>query len=634
MNRNRHIAYGSAVVATAFLFSSLCAVMAGEGRAQLLNPRNQPDLIARSTGPAEAQRLLATRQARALGLDEDDSAKRLPAISRTVDVIHSMLSALEERHAGDLWLAHSRPGMLKSYTAYGCSWPDGGSVSPEEWLHTYSPEPVAGFRAESRNNRIVWIAAGDPQAFAEFNEGARAGKNERWRDDLAAFMKKDPGPLSLFVNVRPVMGVVSMFSGTDLRGKLGRFGLALPESLELNLTADTDLGFVMRVPRLITNPIPFGDEAETAIETTNPSLFRLNIPQPLPLLKHFGVPVKFAAAANINPHRLAPRNLCLDVWRDPDSGDLRWMVLGRLTDAVASNQVERLFAWLDMLAASPSSGLRSEPGGGDLRRRYSLGALSWTMGVIRTNDGESYLVAVDGNAPLPEPSQITVVKEKRPYLLRWNVNLDEKARTALASQLAGVIPAKAGLREDALLELLRHGDSGLVLADGDTLEVVSRRGMTPLAAVATARELAGKIGPVVDDPARLIAARLRFLLQICEQSRYRTVSTGNRLPSALPQTLSDVAYDDSDGERWLHASFPDFPGHGLSTSDILRAIAAGEPLEGYHYRIGDEGGEWFIEAENAVGRALRINAKGVLFRREGERGTWDGYADPLFGIGV
>ena len=76
-----------------------------------LAPVNQPLCVLRAADAKTIQSLLATRQAKALGLEHRDYSGRIPGLNAAVDSLNAFLAALAQNGAKNLWYCLSQQGI-------------------------------------------------------------------------------------------------------------------------------------------------------------------------------------------------------------------------------------------------------------------------------------------------------------------------------------------------------------------------------------------------------------------------------------------------------------------------------------------------------------------------------------------
>lgn len=607
-------------------------------RVRTLDPRQLPLFVLRSSGNEALNRLLATRQARSLGWDRFDLSGKIPGIDGRLASSRALLSGLADRQASDLWFCLAGSSILSQNGVFGATW--SGQDGPEalrSWLQTHIAgfDPALEIEAVSRQ-RQRWIAAGDKTALADALAGG--GRSEPWRDDLRSFMQGEAGSLAVWFNLRPILGAAALTLEADFRGEASHLGLNVPETAEIRAeVAGVDAQLSLRIARIVPEENPVDAGGWLLVENRNPSLFSLNIPEPLTLLKRFGLDEWCFTLANLNERALAPEAARLDLWRTA-AGGIGWSLVCYFDDKEPFlRQLRRARAWLDIIAASPASGLTvtDEPGAGE-RRRHRLGEYSWLTGVVEDEGGSAWFVAASGPEAFPEADDLSLVEADQPLLASWSILPDQAARAAIITAVSGLAGDRfpTGLDAETLDSLLLPGDNGELFLDDNSLHFVSRRGATLLAGAGGFDMVRREFNRLFRDPRRLTAARLRFLLYACDQSRFREAAIGNSATPPLPGDLSELAFDYAGGRHWLDNALPAFPGHGLPLSEIMPRLAGDSGFEGCRYRITLNDGEWFLMAESEDGSAMRVDARGVAGYRATDDGEWAAYVDPLLGLGL
>ncbi len=102
------------------------------GESPPIAPRTQPLLVVRAGEAQTFQRLLETRQAKALGLDRKDFSGRIPGLNAELDSLHTFLAALADADAKNLWYCLSQQGssLVNQIGAIGWDAPDDTPDTP------------------------------------------------------------------------------------------------------------------------------------------------------------------------------------------------------------------------------------------------------------------------------------------------------------------------------------------------------------------------------------------------------------------------------------------------------------------------------------------------------------------------
>lgn len=604
------------------VFISLRSVFGADATESPILPAQQPMLVLRAASAEGVEKLFAAWQLYVMELDEFDASGPVPGLGSRLTSLRELLAGLTEKRARDIFFCLSG-SAVSSTAAVGCTWIDDGATDVGAWLGEFFPgQEWAVEETDVARQRRGWVAAVNRQTLSELREGGRGKRDEEWRRDLERFMTGDPANLSLWLYPRPVLGALSLDSGIDFRAEAARYGLNIPPAIELRLTADTSIGMSFRLPRLFARPPVIDADDNLTVERGVSSLLRVHLVKPLAWLEAASIDTSPVAAANIDLKTLSPKTVCFDLWR-ASSGDLAWSVICVMDGGKEfQKQLERIYAWLDVFAASPATGLtvaKVAGSGVDGQRRITLGERSFVLGAIKADKATTYLVAADSMESFPDAGSVKTSNATRARLAEWTIDLDEQAYTPLAEVLERQTGGK--IHVEAYQTLLNEEGAGVLRLDEDALTGTLRYGTSILTAAGFGLYARGRFAPLFDISERIHADRLRFLLDVCGQFRFRDIGPGRLRANPMPGSLDELLTADADCTDWLDTVFPDFPGHGLPPSRVLASLAEGAPLDGRVYRIDATDGTWFLIAQKNDGAAMRIDAAGVVMEKDPD-GDW------------
>lgn len=303
-----------------------------------------------------------------------------------------------------------------------------------------------------------------------------------------------------------------------------------------------------------------------------------------------------------------------------------------------NEQLKRVRHWLEVLAAVSSSAFGIEttrsPFGDELWS-VRLGKDAFVMGVVdveTAGKNNAFLVIAETAANWPNPMELKVTPAQDDTLVHWLVTLDDKSRGQLVQALAEVSQERGAKDFNMLFfdKFLPVTDTGWISVEGRSLCAVSTHGLMPALIPGVLEMLKKSISPETHEM-RTVAARLRFLLDLAGQARFRGLDLMAEAPERLPGDLSELLFSDSLGKAWLDNEFGKFPGAFHNVTEILSVLAKGEAVDGYQYHIDSGNDGWSVLAENGAGQRLRINAQGIVSAFE--NGAWVEQVDSLLDFG-
>ncbi|MDR1519786.1 MAG: hypothetical protein LBU23_06530 [Planctomycetota bacterium] len=481
---------------------------AAPGSAPALQPTMHPLAIVRLNDFTFSEKLAKTGIARALGLAVADYAPGLPGFGG-LPPLGSLLSALRESGARDFWCCLLPDGgsWFGMVSLVGGDWPDregggddaGGAFA--EWLAARSsdfggmaadvsrPEPGVIRRIFARDEAILRQALAS-QAADRPGDGA-------WRESLADFCSMESAGLAVWLDFRPLLGLVSLSAGMDLRGGLARLGLRIPDSLEIELLpGDGELGMRIRLNRLLPErPSPPPEADSLHLQLREPGKSRLRLADAAALLRAFQLDDNPLFPANLDLRVLFPRSLDLAGWRDGEGG-FHWFLVGRVGERAAFiRHYRRFLAWLDLLAASPESGFVLS--GGDVSdvgtpRCLTINGFPLVVGfgMAGTENDPSglFFLAAGSREDYPDLGRLTFTAGPAEKALTWELFLDERSRREIAVGLVALARKNAwqSLEAEVVGQWLAAGDAGSLALSGVSPEVRWRSGIAVLSAAVMA----------------------------------------------------------------------------------------------------------------------------------------------------
>lgn len=598
------------------------ACRAGEGF--VLRPGEQPLLVVRADDANAFARLAATRQASVLEAAAGDFSGSVPGTAVRLSSLREFLKKLGDTGSRNLWYCLIQPGGMLSKPSGAMGWraaPDAGNDSVA-WLQSVGVTAQSGkFITQnlSDGSRNVIIAA-DAKTLDKLNvSDTRAATG--WRESLADFLADDrPDAVGAWFGTRPLLGVASLATGLDFRALLKSTNLNLPHSARVELLGGgDDLGLELRFDGLFPES---ADVRRDSVGLVRPgeNMCVLSVTDPDTLLALFSPPNEAFSLANLDRKALTPESVTLSAWKS-DNDEIRWLLAALLPSRPDSRlQAERLFQWLALLAGqkkTDAGAMRLDAGG--LALQFALA--DWTD---ESGGGRVCLLATDREENLPSPGTLLPRRAETGSIAEWDVYLDPAFRPLVLASLRGAASG-APVRDFDFEALLPISDAGKIVRRDDALLAFTRSGLTLMLAPLL-RDVVVRAGESPDAVPGGAAAKLRFLLEVAGQSRFRNLPERARARD-WPADWSSVGVGDVSGERWLDAAFPKFPGVGRPTSVVLTHIAGGGDLDGVRYRVVPSADDWHILADTAEGPLLRIDTEGRLARWSD--GQWSAWREPL-----
>lgn len=625
-----------------FIAAILCATTVAAQEPYPLNPSERPLVVIRADKASIPARLLETRQLQALGLNGRDFSGTLPGLDLRVTSLKSFIAYLEAAEANTVWYCIAQRGGSLARQTGGMGWhaplPGGadrtGIAAELAAAGLDTGRGVLDVRAFSTGESGVSVLRDAEVGKILFAKEKQ--KSVPWGESLEYFLSASPDGLGIWLNTRPLMGAATLLSGIDLRALLAERHLAAPEHASLALLAnDGDLGVVVRLDNLFSGSrwdkfFPTG----RSVRSHPTPLLDLNITSPELFLAMFDPNRTALALANINLDLLLPESINLAVWRG-EGGALRWHAVCLLSNPDGENQYRRIERLLECLAASGALSLEKVPApDGTQALRIRSGGLSLVTMAAKYSEHSSvpensfYILAGDVE-DLPLPEKLTVRSNDDDFIMSWELRPDAAARSEVISLLADLARSHGESKYDMEFfeAFLPEADSGHMEDDWGTLAVSSRSGLTPLVLPAIAQMVKMVIPPGAPARERLVLKRLRYLLDVASQSRFRDVDPLAGEARAWPDQWRDVLGANGEARRWLDTVFDDFPSEHRPTSAVIAALTEGGAVGGDAYTIVRTADSWSIVAEVGGEERFSLDAKGVMRRKEGS--DWVEYTEGI-----
>ncbi|MCD8351943.1 MAG: hypothetical protein LUC93_15150 [Planctomycetaceae bacterium] len=497
--------FPAVVTACAFVF----AIVSAQGVESPINPAEQPFIVVHAGSAEAALAVTETKPFQVLGLNSRDFAGAIPGAGAAVASLRSVLEAMTERQYTDPWGALIQRGTASSgrIGAFGFALPVAGA-SAEAVLADVGIL-LRGGLAEAMPYRGAGgrIAVyGDTDARDVFL-GNRTRTPGAWRVSLAEFFQSRRDGVGVWVNPRPLLGALTLFSGFDARSFFTRYGMASPSAISIEVANNTgDLGLSLRLDNLLPGLAPLDDAPRVITIKGITPLLKVDLPAFERVWPLANVQADVLSLANINLLSLVPRAVNLTVWRD-DAGELRWAAVLLMPDrdrAVA--QMQRVLAWYEYLATvSPELfGYElTETARHEVVYRLRIADHACAMGVICLDVAvvEHAAVVLSGRSEdWPNPFDIATARTDTDNLLEWESTLDAQSKGDASAALAHYAQKNGLVRFDDTLfnQILPDADSGRAAAIGESLVITSRRGLLPLLIPGVVQELGSRFGLTED----------------------------------------------------------------------------------------------------------------------------------------
>ncbi|MDR1612279.1 MAG: hypothetical protein LBT97_05780 [Planctomycetota bacterium] len=605
-------------IAVAVAFAPAFCAAAGEAWPR---PAEKPLAVLRVQSPAECIRLVDALSPAFPALKRLDGPVRPPGLAAIPDP-RALLLALSDAGATGFWLGFSSGGA----SAIGWHEPSAG----EEDMTAEIQARLRGVGIDTARMRLrTWrhegalvVALGAIDAF--FPARIRdQGRGSEWRGGFDAFIaRREPG-VGLWVNARPLSGLLALMFGVDLRAAFASVGWKLPEAAALTLFASGN-GFGARIrldgvgdadaPGVMTGDalagVGYDSDAflEASLSGLGSFLSRRS-------------PDDFALPAA--PHALS------FALRTGFGAGLEWSLVAAVGEdgKAAYRQAETA---LELVAADPRTGVAVERRQNGLLEtvEVTLGTVAFTIALKERSHGRNFILAAsDGR--LPDLARVEVLSGPATGLeIAWTANLRSLPWNRVERSVMAVLDnLPDGADPSALTTLMPERESGRISCAGRDLAAESP-GMALLwilpYVVGEAADFLDSLSPT---PSDLAAARLRFMLDVAAQSRFRGITADNLSAAPLPVRLDWLNFSDPDVKAWLADAFGRFPGMRGENWNGLRAAFSGRILDGYEYRLSMDDG-WRILAVPAPGGEdfpiFAIDAEGMIAARsrDGRDSGW------------
>lgn len=455
-------------------------------------PEEQPLTVGRAGTAESAAAVLSARQLALFGLDKRDFAGEIPGMGAIAPSLRTLVDEMAAKRCEDIWYAILQQGSTAaSRTGIGGLSFQSDVTEPAD-VEAFLSEMglfLNGKGMEVRHaddglRRVLIYPDGKTLRQSLLGAGLPA---EGWRGSLHDFLGGKCEGIGVWINPRPLMGILTLFAGFDARGYFNRFGLSSPSAIRLDLfRTDADLGIALQLDNFVPDfPSGNGEAYAIGCGVENP-LLEVQIPLFDRLWKMARVKVNPFFFANINILSLLPRSITVTVWRN-SAGELAWAAVALLPEGERSlGQIRRVESWLQYLAnTSPDIfGIEAiESRWGDALHHIRVADFACYMGVAKmeTADGDNTAVILSGNSTdWPNPFDLTA--KPAASICEWQANLDAEAKREATNALVAVA-RKNGLDPfpaDMVTKLLPDADSGHVRLEGESLAVLSRHGLLPL----------------------------------------------------------------------------------------------------------------------------------------------------------
>ncbi len=461
-----------------------------------LNPVQQPLAIARAATAAVLQTLLATRQARAFKLDEKDFAGKLPGVGARIESLRAFLDRLAGAGGKNIWYGVAQRGssIAGRTGAMGWDWEAGDGDARARLLRMGLD--AGGLDVQTRRigageERIV--ISRDAETRKELFGGGDSPQDSGWRNGLAAFMNGREDSAGLWVNARPLLGLLTLLTGIDLRAALAARAMAAPAWIRLELSANReDTGFEICLDNILPGDIRNSGAPPVLVRNRGGALFEAHFPAPEGLANALGVDRDVFALANIDISAMTPRSVGVAIRRS-DSGAPAWNAMCLMPDrAWFVEQFARVRAWLEALGAAPSPLFGIEEARsrrGDALFRIRAGRLSLVAGVVAIDapdaagaGSENALLVLSPTAESwPDPEDLAVGAGEAPCVAEWRISPDPAARGELVRALAAFFRRKGtgGFSERFFDEFLPDAGCGRIVLENGGLVMRFARVLPP-----------------------------------------------------------------------------------------------------------------------------------------------------------
>ena len=414
-----------------------------------LDPVVPPLVVVRTGDFSIPEKLAADPLVRILGLIDVFHDRPLPGFGGISPPFRDWMSAWRKSGARDFWYCLFQSAGSGSFSAaVGGDWPpavdgENNALVFADWLagigadgkglalETMAPVPGVERRIAAADAETLRLALGGTD---------RQERNDEWRNRLAAFMLARPAGIALWMDARPLFGLLSLHLGVDLRAELGSRGFRLPDTLDADLfPANGGLSCVLRLRRVLKEPLPRTETGDIPLPTAGRSgIVLADAPA---LLSALGLDDNPLFAVDIDFRALKPQAAGISVWVD-ETGETRWSFVGTIGRPEAFRRHWRLLlAWFDLFAGIPDSDLAvsevaSPPE--EFRHRIAFGKTSLIIGLgRREGDGGTLLLAAGRSEDYPEVGDLVFESGRSRPLLSWRFVSDRRFLKAAVARIAG-----------------------------------------------------------------------------------------------------------------------------------------------------------------------------------------------------
>lgn len=469
------------ITASALVFLCFfCAAFSFSAEPVSVTPKEQPLAVVRADSAALFRSIARTRQARAFGWDGEDFHGGIPGMDATLRSLREFLAALGEAGAESFWYCLLQDGGTLADRTAAFGWDESEDVSLAD-AGVDLRGAVVDTRALSSGGARITVG-GDAETLSALVGGANA-RPEPWRDSLSAFLARRDGMAGGLVNSRPLFGILSLATLIDFRSQFTRFGLNIPDSVQLELFDNGgDLGFEAR----LNNLVPEAKRAvraersgrQTVLSFKKDPLFELNVSAPEQFFRFLPFEPSILALANLDASVLVPESVNLTVWR-ADDGRPAWASVCLVPDREAfRKQLRRVDAWLEALEAAGAAPART----GEDRERgvFRLSGREFVTSLVPGEGAAGYFLVAASPGDFPDPRTIRKQTAGSVRLAQYRSALDGAGRKEFAKALSS-LEGRHGLAMAAIKweAALPEKDSGYLSLDGGSLVLMSRNGLLP-----------------------------------------------------------------------------------------------------------------------------------------------------------
>ncbi len=605
-------------------FVAVAATSAESARG--LRPEMKPLAVVRIPDLKAVEETLDSGIGQAMGLDGQDWSVRAPGLF-TIPAVRSFFAALEHNGAQEFWLC--LPEMNRS--AMGWRWTDPWqgnddslrqlgaflqSLGLEVGRLAVSMREVGGGLTEVVISPDAKIAA----SLLSRPGGSRSSADQTWLAAFDAFMDKPRSGVGVWLDPQPLSGIASMLTHVDFRRLLADFGASFPACLSAWLAPrQGDVGIACTVHGL-WRTFPAVQMENTVLmpglRYSNAPALRLDLF--LPQLKQFLANAGLPALPGVDLAKLAPEAVSACFWQRRTG--LEWALAGKVSgDENMLSAVNRLVEWVSLLAADPDSGIRIarlEDSAERLVMEATCGPLAWRCGVRKEEGSDVYVVFAESmNSRLGLASAMLKPADgaETGASLRWTAELAPGTGEWAVAALRNAQLVGDKWDGDNVARAVALAEKGAIEIKNGDLSLESPRALALWLIPALYAALKPELGLLNHGRDDLAVGRLRFLLNLCQQIRFRSLDKTGAATPGLPTSFDAFSVNDPELLSWLDQAMPAFPGGG-GNGKIMASIANGSQLDGYSYSIQCEGDSWLIIAMPAAKTlpVLRIDAQGFV----------------------